>query len=143
MLILSGFVCQPGDPEYRAAAVATNAQRNESVYWFEDSMGPSEWMLRELEREHMARERQELGRRSEEEIDASFRNGTVRMRDAEGTELQVLGKEEGEEGQERGGKKGDSAADVAPAISDDERMDDGDAPLSPELCWQETPREEL
>jgi hypothetical protein len=100
-------------------------------------------MLRELEREHMARERQELGRRREEKMDASFRNGTVRMRDAEGTELQVLGKEDGEEGQERGGKKRDSAAIVNPATSDDERMEDGDAPLSPELCWQETPREEF
>jgi hypothetical protein len=142
MLIISGFLCQPGDPEYRAAAVATNAQRNESVYWFEDSMGPSEWMLRELESEHRARERQGIGRGRGEKTDASFRNGTVRMRDAEGTELQVPGKEDGKEGQERGGKKRDSP-NVDPATSDDEHMDDGDAPLSPELCWQETPREEI
>jgi hypothetical protein len=106
-------------------------------------MEPAEWMLRELEREHMVRERQEIGIGREKKMDASFRNGTVRTGDAEGTELQVIGKEEGEAGQERGGKKRDSAANVDPATSDDEHMDDGDAPLSPELCWQETPREEL
>lgn len=36
LLRLTGFMYQPGDPEYEAAAKATRTKGNEPVYWFKE-----------------------------------------------------------------------------------------------------------